>query len=108
VLEEAMLESPANWKGHYHGSAEEQRLLRTFSYSDRIRYYWAVPAAHHAVDKLIANLTARAIPETLLSAYLPAQYAAVREGKLRTEPLELVIHASQGALKAYAQACYGA
>jgi D-tagatose-1,6-bisphosphate aldolase subunit GatZ/KbaZ len=108
VLEEAMLHAPANWKAHYHGSAEEQRLLRTFSYSDRIRYYWTVPVVQSAVEKLMANLSSHAIPETLLSAYLPAQYAAVREGKLNKTPLELVLHASQSALKAYAQACYGA
>ena len=107
VLEAAMLEAPANWKGHYHGSTEEQRLLRTFSYSDRIRYYWTVPAVQRAVEKLIANLSARAIPETLLSAYLPVQYAAVREGKLRKKPLELVLHAARSPLKAYARACFG-
>jgi D-tagatose-1,6-bisphosphate aldolase subunit GatZ/KbaZ len=106
VLEEAMLHAPANWKGHYHGSAEEQRLLRTFSYSDRIRYYWTVPAVQGAVEKLIANLSARTIPETLLSAYLPVQYSAVREGKLKKTPLELVLHASQSSLKAYAEACF--
>jgi D-tagatose-1,6-bisphosphate aldolase subunit GatZ/KbaZ len=106
VLEEAMLNAPANWKGHYHGSAEEQRLLRTFSYSDRIRYYWTVPAVQGAAEKLIANLSARTIPETLLTAYLPVQYSAVREGKLKKTPLELVLHASQQTLKPYAQACF--
>jgi D-tagatose-1,6-bisphosphate aldolase subunit GatZ/KbaZ len=107
VLEETMLDSPGNWKGHYHGSAEEQRLLRTFSYSDRIRYYWTVPAVQRAVEKLIANLSGVEIPETLLSAYLPVQYAAVREGNLRKEPRELVLHASQASLKGYAEACFG-
>jgi D-tagatose-1,6-bisphosphate aldolase subunit GatZ/KbaZ len=106
VLEETMLAEPGNWKGHYHGSAEEQRLLRTFSYSDRIRYYWTAPAVQRAVEKLIANLSALKIPETLLSAYLPVQYAAVREGKLKKEPLELVLHASQASLKGYAEACF--
>jgi D-tagatose-1,6-bisphosphate aldolase subunit GatZ/KbaZ len=106
VLEETMLASPADWKGHYHGSAEEQRLLRTVSYSDRIRYYWTAPEVQKAVDKLIANLSGRAIPETLLSAYLPVQYAAVREGKLTAAPLELVLHASKASLVPYAQACF--
>lgn len=107
VLEETMLASPADWKGHYHGSAEEQRLLRVFSYSDRIRYYWTAPEVQRAVDKLVANLSGRAIPETLLSAYLPVQYAAVRDGGLKAAPLELILHASQNSLKAYAQACFG-
>jgi D-tagatose-1,6-bisphosphate aldolase subunit GatZ/KbaZ len=106
VLEETMLASPADWKGHYHGSAEEQRLLRTFSYSDRIRYYWTVPAVQGAVDKLIANLSSLPIPETLLNAYLPVQYAAVREEKLTGGPLELILHATRASLKPYAQSCF--
>lgn len=107
VLEETMLASPADWKGHYHGSAEEQRLLRVFSYSDRIRYYWTVPEVRRAVEKLVGNLSARRIPETLLSAYLPAQYAAVREGRLTAEPLELVLYAGRASLRPYALACFG-
>ncbi len=107
VLEEAMLASPADWQGHYHGSPEEQRLLRTFSYSDRIRYYWTVPDVQRAVEKLLTNLASRAIPETLLSAYLPAQYTAVRDSSLSAAPLELILHASQASLKPYAQACFG-
>jgi D-tagatose-1,6-bisphosphate aldolase subunit GatZ/KbaZ len=106
ILEEAMLASPDHWKGHYHGSPEQQRLLRTFSYSDRIRYYWTEPAVHRAAEKLIANLSARRIPETLLSAFLPAQYAAVRAGSLTAAPLELILHACQSSLKPYAQACF--
>jgi D-tagatose-1,6-bisphosphate aldolase subunit GatZ/KbaZ len=107
VLEEAMLASPADWQGHYHGSTERQRLLRTYSYSDRIRYYWPVQAVQQAVEKLIANLAARQIPETLLSAYLPAQHAAVREGRLTASPLELVLDVGRAALRPYAQACFG-
>jgi D-tagatose-1,6-bisphosphate aldolase subunit GatZ/KbaZ len=107
ILEEAMLVSPDHWKGHYHGSEEQQRLLRTFSYSDRIRYYWTEPAVQRATEKLIANLSTQQIPETLLSAYLPSQYAAVRAGSLTTAPLELILHACQSSLKPYAQACFG-
>lgn len=43
TVERVMLDSPANWKNHYHGNPEEQRLLRIYSYSDRIRYYWQRP-----------------------------------------------------------------
>ena len=107
VMEEAMLDAPGYWKGHYSGSAEEQRRLRAFSYSDRIRYYWTVPAVQSAVEKLIANLSGVEIPETLLSAYLPVQYAAVRAGKFTKTPLELVLDASQSALRPYAEACFG-
>lgn len=107
VLEEVMLASPADWERHYPGSPEQQRLLRTYSYSDRIRYYWTVPAVQHAVEKLIANLSTQKIPETLLSAHLPAQYAAVREGRLAVSPHELILDACRASLRPYAQACFG-
>jgi D-tagatose-1,6-bisphosphate aldolase subunit GatZ/KbaZ len=107
VLEETMLASPSDWMAHYQGSPEEQRLLRTFSYSDRIRYYWTATAVPTAVNKLIANLSSLKIPETLLSAYLPAQYVAVREGKLGGMPLELILHAAKSSLAPYAHACFG-
>ena len=35
-----MLEKPGYWEKYYHGDAEQQRVLRTYSYSDRVRYYW--------------------------------------------------------------------
>lgn len=106
TVERAMVSSPANWKGHYHGGAEEQRLLRMFSYSDRIRYYWNEPEVRAAVDRLLMNLRMVAIPETLLSAYMPLQYHALREGLVNREPLELVLHATQQSLRPYAEACF--
>lgn len=106
TVERAMVSSPANWKGHYHGSPEEQCLLRRFSYSDRIRYYWNEPEVREAVDKLLKNLRAVNIPETLLSAYMPAQYHALRERRGVSDPLELVLHATQQSLRPYAEACF--
>ena len=35
-----MREDPADWQKYYHGDRREQRLLRAYSLSDRIRYYW--------------------------------------------------------------------
>ena len=46
VLESAMLGRPANWERYYRYEQPDpgaQRLLRIYSYSDRIRYYWADP-----------------------------------------------------------------
>lgn len=54
VTEAVMREEPANWGKYYHGSADEQRLQRHFSYSDRIRYYWPHPKVAAAVDELMA------------------------------------------------------
>jgi D-tagatose-1,6-bisphosphate aldolase subunit GatZ/KbaZ len=41
--------------------------MRVYSYSDRIRYYWADPAVARALAKLLTNLAGIAIPETLVS-----------------------------------------
>jgi len=42
---------------------------RHFSYSDRIRYYWATPQVRAALNTLLANLNGLKIPETLISQY---------------------------------------
>jgi len=105
TVEQTMLASPADWKSHYHGSDEEQRLLRTFSYSDRIRYYWFIPEVQAAVDRLIENLRMNKIPETMLSAYLPFEYVSVRKGVLASDPMEIVLHATRRSLQPYAAAC---
>jgi D-tagatose-1,6-bisphosphate aldolase subunit GatZ/KbaZ len=41
VVERVMLSKPGYWEKYYHGDAEQRRVLRTYSYSDRVRYYWA-------------------------------------------------------------------
>jgi D-tagatose-1,6-bisphosphate aldolase subunit GatZ/KbaZ len=107
ILEEIMLACPKYWDRHYHGGAEEQRLLRSFSYSDRIRYYWPEPKIQSAVDKLLRNLEEIAIPETLLSGIFPNQYRSVRSGRLRSSPRELVVDQIRQALRPYVAACYG-
>lgn len=105
TVECEMVQHPEHWRKHYHGSAEDLRLLRRYSYSDRIRYYWPEPEVKATVDLLISNLESVSIPETLLSAVMPDQYRAVRAGDLRATPHELVIHAIQQALQPYASAC---
>jgi D-tagatose-1,6-bisphosphate aldolase subunit GatZ/KbaZ len=105
VVERQMLLHPEYWAKHYHGTAEQQRLLRRYSYSDRIRYYWTEPEIQTAVNILMRNLEAVAIPETLLSVALPLEYLAVRTGNLKATPHELVIHKIQQAILPYAAAC---
>jgi D-tagatose-1,6-bisphosphate aldolase subunit GatZ/KbaZ len=104
-METVMLQQPAQWKKYYSGTPEEQRRLRVHSYSDRIRYYWNDPEAGAAVEKLVANLETGGIPETMLSDYLPIQYAEVRAGTLRNQPLALILDAIGGALDPYIAAC---
>ncbi|MBS1799509.1 MAG: D-tagatose-bisphosphate aldolase, class II, non-catalytic subunit [Acidobacteria bacterium] len=106
TVERVMVSSPANWKGHYHGGPEVQRLHRMFSYSDRIRYYWNEPEVRESVNRLLVNLRMHNIPETLLSAYMREQYHPLREGLVANDPLELMLHATQQALRPYAEACF--
>lgn len=105
TLDAVMLQEPKDWASHYHGKAGEQKLLRTFSFSDRIRYYWGEPAVQASVIQLIRNLESRIIPETLLSQYLPVQYTRVREGLLQNAPLPLVLESVRDVLQGYASAC---
>jgi D-tagatose-1,6-bisphosphate aldolase subunit GatZ/KbaZ len=105
VLERAMLDDPRHWQHHYHGSESEQRLLRRYSYSDRVRYYWTAPAVKDAVERLMENLSRVEIPETMLSAYLPDAYRAVRAGELKPEAKAIVIHRIRAAIAPYAEAC---
>ncbi len=91
-------------KSYYTNPATETFDLQ-YSLSDRIRYYWAVPEVQASCDALLANLKSREIPLTLLSQYLPVQYAAVREGALANDPRELLLDAVGQVLRNYARAC---
>ena len=105
VVDQAMLREPKDWLAYYPGDATEQRRLRVYSYSDRMRYYWNRPELARAVAQLMKNLSAAGIPQTMLSQHLPLQYQAVREGRLRPEPVELVVDAVRGVLRMYYAAC---
>jgi D-tagatose-1,6-bisphosphate aldolase subunit GatZ/KbaZ len=105
VIEEEMLKDPSHWQHHYHGNLEEQHILRRYSYSDRIRYYWNVPEVESATKALIENLSKIEIPETMLSQYLPEQYQAYREGKIDRTPFNLVMHHIESTLLPYAESC---
>jgi D-tagatose-1,6-bisphosphate aldolase subunit GatZ/KbaZ len=105
VLERVMLDKPANWQHHYTGDEQAAHLLRRYSYSDRVRYYWHEPRVIEAVDVLMANLGGNSIPETLLSCFLPDEYRAVRAGTLQPDAHSLIIHRIRGVLRPYAAAC---
>jgi D-tagatose-1,6-bisphosphate aldolase subunit GatZ/KbaZ len=80
-------------------------LLRRYSYSDRVRYYWNAPLVKEAVATLLLNLRQVAIPETMLSAFLPEQYLAVRANALQPDAHSLITHRIRQVLRAYAGAC---
>ena len=103
TMEEIMLAEPGHWAGHYGGTADEQRLQRHFSYSDRIRYYWPDARAAVAVDSLFARLP-DTIPETLISQYLARLYPDVVERRIAPNARELCLAAIDAALAPYAAA----
>jgi len=104
VVLAAMRKDPRHWRAYYT-DGNSQHLDLQYSLSDRIRYYWTVPEVRAACDALLANLSARRIPLTLLSQYLPTQYAAIRERSLSSEPRALLLDGVARVLRHYAQAC---
>jgi len=77
VMEHLMRAQPQHWAKYYPGNADHQRLQRHFSYSDRIRYYWADPTAQAAVDDMMTRFGELDIPEPLISQYLAGSYPDV-------------------------------
>jgi len=56
VMDQVMVNEPKYWAGHYHGDAEQQRLLRRYSYQRSHTVLWGDDAARGAVERLLANL----------------------------------------------------
>jgi D-tagatose-1,6-bisphosphate aldolase subunit GatZ/KbaZ len=104
---EVMRAEPEYWRKYYGGSADQARFDQQFSLSDRIRYYWPHPAIQAAQARLLANLEHNTPPLTLLSQYLPAQYEAVREGRVRNHPVDLLKEGVARVLRQYMDACAG-
>ena len=105
VIERTMLAHPASWTPYYSGDPQQQRLLRQYSYSDRVRYYWHLPAMASAVSKLIENLSATRIPLSMLSLYLTAQYARLRAEEIAGDAESLLVDKIKDVLRVYAAAC---
>ena len=49
LVAQRMLAEPFRWERYYEGDADEQRIARRFSYSDRMRYYWPDPEKTTAI-----------------------------------------------------------
>lgn len=71
TLEEVMCAEPGRWKKYYHGNEHELALLRAYSLSDRIRYYWPHKKVQAEVEKLMAAFDATHMPYGVLHQYLP-------------------------------------
>jgi D-tagatose-1,6-bisphosphate aldolase subunit GatZ/KbaZ len=105
IIEHAMLAQPKWWSSHYRGDADQQRLARRYSYSDRLRYYWQEPDVAAAQQILIRNLRRSPVPLPLISALLPRQYARIRAGELDADPAAIAVDRVRDVLRDYATAC---
>lgn len=103
TIDSVMVRSPKHWQSHYHGSEHTKQLLRRYSYSDRIRYYWNEQPVRDAVAKLLANLQAIKIPEVMLSRYMPEEYEVIRSGDLSSDPQSLIQHRIRQVIQRYAE-----
>jgi D-tagatose-1,6-bisphosphate aldolase subunit GatZ/KbaZ len=91
VMEREMLEAPDNWRKYYPGDEVERALLRHYSFSDRIRYYWPNAAAQAAVDRLMLVLGDREIPLPLISQYLGRLRDGVVAGAVPPKARDLIL-----------------
>ncbi|WOI58143.1 class II D-tagatose-bisphosphate aldolase, non-catalytic subunit [Palleronia sp. LCG004] len=86
VIADRMDRNDRHWRDHYKGTPSDLALLRGYSYSDRIRYYWTDPAVAEALSTLLANLRATEIPETLISQ----EFGALDFGDIPRDPDTLI------------------
>jgi D-tagatose-bisphosphate aldolase class II non-catalytic subunit len=105
AMEAEMLANPGHWAAYYSGEPGWQRVLRHFSYSDRIRYYWSSAPAKDAVERLFRHLDETGTPAFLVSQFLPTLYPRVFEGSVPRHPRAMVIEAVRDVLRRYAEAC---
>ena len=107
VVERRMLANPDYWQGYYEGDPQTQRMARRYSYSDRLRYYWADDEVDAARLTLLENLDRAGIPMPLISQFLPYQYDRIRAGELEPTAQNLVIDRIRDAMRPYARAVSG-
>lgn len=86
VFEAQMTANPGYWQSYYSGNAREVELLRTYSYSDRIRYYWTDPKIAAVLETLLNNLKSNRAPETLISQ----AFTGLEFGDMSNDPLVLI------------------
>jgi D-tagatose-1,6-bisphosphate aldolase subunit GatZ/KbaZ len=105
ALDAAMSRDPSHWRSYYQGDEDQLRFSRAYSYSDRCRYYWHQASVQEEIARLVDNLSVHSLPLTLLSQFLPIEYAAVRAGQLAIQPHAIIRHHIQNVLRMYATAC---
>lgn len=86
VIKDQMNTNPGYWHNYYSGTEDELNILKTYSYSDRIRYYWTDPKIAAALARLLDVLKSDPAPETLTSqAFMGLEF-----GEMSDDPNVLI------------------
>lgn len=106
VVDEVMVADPGHWQAFYPAEPTAAAYARSWSRSDRVRYYWPRPEVERAVARLLANLDRTGLPAELSSQFLPWLVAdeapGVDVGRLR--PGDVPRAAVRRVLDVYARA----
>ena len=105
TMERLMLVAPENWEKYYPGAPQEQTIMRHFSLSDRIRYYWNQPEAKSEVAALLLRLGSRDLPMPLIGQHLGSAEDDVLQGLVAPRPAPLLRASVTRVLDRYARAC---
>jgi len=108
AMERLMIREPSHWAPYTHGTPSEQRVLRHYGLSDRVRYYWPHPEAAAAVERLLHRFEGRAIPRALVSQHLPLLHQEVAAGRLPATPLRLVLGSMERVFAGFLAPCASA
>jgi D-tagatose-1,6-bisphosphate aldolase subunit GatZ/KbaZ len=100
VMHDQMATHPGNWQNYYSGTEDELRIQRIYSYSDRIRYYWANDTVSAALSILIDNLKSKPIPETIVSQ----EFTGLEFGDMPNDPNDLIQQQVQRCIRRYFKA----
>lgn len=101
----AMRADPSHWRRHYHGEGRALELQLEYSLSDRVRYYWPVPAVAEALARLTAAFDDEPPPLALLRQYLPNAYGAVRRAEIPLRARNILIYQVRQILGEYSWVC---
>lgn len=107
ALDDRMLDSPANWRKHYHGSEEDIAIQRKYSLSDRARYYLGADELKNVIARLFENIDGCTIPLGLLHQFLPLAYEDYVAGKIGKTSKELVYSYIRHVMMDYEYAAFG-
>ena len=97
IIDAQMESNDGYWREYYRGSTQEQALLKNYSYSDRIRYYWTDTKVTKALEKLLENLRSIVLTETLVSQF----FSGFEFGEIPNTPDELIERQVQKCVRRY-------